>query len=64
MTSYECITRDDLEGRGEEALHIADETNCVQWILVPREPRKEPFSMPCFNHRGEPHQWRTAWVIA
>lgn len=62
---YESITRTDQDDpRHDEALYIADETNCVQWIRVLREPREEPFTAPCFNHRGEPHEWRTAWVVA
>lgn len=62
MTSYESITRQML-GEQEEALHIADETNCVQWIEISWEPHVEPFPMLCEAH-GEVHQWRTAWVIA
>jgi hypothetical protein len=65
MPDYQNITRASSWAPGrDEALHVADDTNCVRWIGVPDEPRQEPFVWPCYHHRDEDHLWRTAWVIA
>lgn len=61
--SLQSIERETRSG-SQEALHIADEINCVQWIELLTEPRQEPFQEACFMHAGQVHEWRTAWVIA
>lgn len=50
---------------GTEILHVADETNCTQWIHVAslKGDRVDIVYAHCEQH-DEPHAWRRVWVQA
>lgn len=70
MPSYQDIVIEDrFEGR--QALFVADETNCVQFIRLADVKEDEPFPARCEDVRAmncsDPetgHHWRRVWVIA
>lgn len=51
---------------GVSILHVADETNCTQFIHVSYiggVEASDVFPFDCDEH-GESHAWRRVWVLA
>ena len=46
---------------GTSILHVADETNCTQFIHALYIGDEEPFPLDCDEH-DEMHSWRRVWV--
>lgn len=62
--TYEDI-RQGNQLDGVSILHVADVTDCTQFIhvLYITGEKDEPFPFDCDEH-GEQHMWRRVWVKA